>query len=545
MPDRRAFLRAALAAGAGAGLAACTGRDAPAGTSPAGTATSQASARPPASAGPTGSPTSPRPGGAATPADWAALARGLSGRLVRPGDAGYDTARRLYSPRYDQVRPAAVAYCAGPADVRECLSFAVRFGVPVTPRSGGHSYAGWSTGTGLVLDVTPMRAVSVAAGTATVGAGARLVDVYAGLAPAGVTIPAGSCPTVGIAGLTLGGGLGVVARAYGLTSDNLVGAEVVTAAGRVLACGAGREPELFWACQGGGGGNFGVATSFRFRTRPAPDVTLFFLSWRWSAAAAVVAGWQRWAPTAPDPLWSTCKLLAGGGRAEPTAFAAGAYLGSRSGLQPLLDRLVGLVGADPAGHSLRTLPYLQAMLAEAGCSGRSVAQCHLAGSGHLAGPGSGGQLGRESEAAASHFIDQPVPAEGLAALVRGVADRGRLSGGGEGGVSLDAMGGALNRVDPGATAFVHRNALFVAQLTTTWADPASPAAVAAQQRWLRGFHATVGRYGNGEAYQNYVDPDLTGWRQAYYGRNYPRLVRVKATYDPAGVFRLPQGVPPS
>jgi FAD/FMN-containing dehydrogenase len=539
VPDRRAFLRAA-AVTAGAGLVGCSGRAAtPTGTPAAGPSRTPTSSRTPTPTGSTGSPAQAGTGRAPTPADWTALGRGLAGRLVRPADADYDLARRLYSPRYDQVRPAAVAYCAGPADVRECLAFAARFGVPVTPRSGGHSYAGWSTGTGLVLDVTPMHAVSVGAGTATVGAGTRLVDVYAGLAAAGVTIPAGSCPTVGIAGLTLGGGLGVVARAYGLTSDNLVAAEVVTAAGRVLECGPGREPELFWACRGGGGGNFGVVTSFRFRTRPAPDVTLFYLSWPWSAAAAVVSGWQRWAPTAPDPLWSTCKLLAGGGRRGPTAFAAGAYLGSRSALQPLLDRLVGLVGADPTGHSLRSLPYLQAMLAEAGCSGRSVAQCHLAG------PGAGGTLGRESEAAASHFVDRPLPADGLAALVSAVAARGRLSGGGEGGISLDAMGGAMNRVDPGATAFVHRNALFVAQLTTTWADTASPAAVAAQQRWLRGFHGTVGRFGNGEAYQNYVDPDLAGWRRAYYGRNYSRLVRVKATYDPTRLFRLPQGVPPA
>jgi hypothetical protein len=251
----------------------------------------------------------------------------------------------------------------------------------------------------------------------------------------------------------------------------------------------------------------------------------------------VVDGWQRWAPAAPDPLWSTCKLLAGGGRAAPTAFAAGAYLGSRGGLQPLLDALVGRVGTDPTGMSVRTLGYLPAMLAEAGCAGLTATQCHLPA------PAAGGRLRPESEAAASHFVGRLVPADGLAAMVRGVAARGGLGGGGEGGISLDALGGAVNRVPPAATAFVHRDSLFLAQLTTTWAAGASAAAVAAQQRWLAGFHAALAPYGNGEAYQNYVDPTLAGWRRAYYGRNYERLVRVKAAHDPGSLFRLPQGIP--
>jgi hypothetical protein len=178
------------------------------------------------------------------------------------------------------------------------------------------------------------------------------------------------------------------------------------------------------------------------------------------------------------------------------------------------------------------------MLAEAGCSGRTLAECHLPWQ------APGGRLARESLAAGSHFVGRPLPADGIAVLVRAAEQRGRLPGGGEGGVSLDALGGAINRVAPDATAFVHRDALFLAQLTTTWASGASAGSVSRQRDWLGGFQAALRPYGNGEAYQNYADPELADWRRAYYGSNYARLVRVKARYDPGSLFHPAQGIPP-
>jgi hypothetical protein len=226
--DRRGFL----------GVSALSLLDAATGCAPGGTG---AQSRSPA---PAPSGTSAGAGGAATrtpiaartrpaPADWSALREGLAGRLIRPGDAAYDSARRLYNPRFDGIRPGGVAYCANPSDVAECLAFARRTGVPVAARSGGHSYAGWSSGSGLIVDVARMNGVRASSGRAVIGAGAQLIDVYDRLAARGVGIPAGSCPTVGIAGLTLGGGLGVVARKYGLTCDVLESVRIVTADGKI------------------------------------------------------------------------------------------------------------------------------------------------------------------------------------------------------------------------------------------------------------------------------------------------------------------------
>jgi FAD/FMN-containing dehydrogenase len=248
------------------------------------------------------------------PVTLEALGRALDGRLVLPSNARYASSRLVYDLRYETERPLAVAYCASPLDVARCLQFTRQHKIAPIPRSGGHSYGGYSTGSGLVIDVSAMNRTSFDAtnGTALVGAGISLIDLYAACAAAGALIPGGSCPTVGIAGLTLGGGVGVLGRKYGLTCDNVREVEIVTADGQLLRCNEQSHADLYWACRGGGGRNFGVVTTFAFATHPIAELSLFTIDWPWSRASDVLGSWQRWMAAAPDELWSNCQLLSAG-----------------------------------------------------------------------------------------------------------------------------------------------------------------------------------------------------------------------------------------
>jgi FAD/FMN-containing dehydrogenase len=532
---RRAFLRLTAAAGGAGLLSSCSPGSA---TSAAGATASGAASSSAAMAHSAARAAAPRVTGSPSPADWTALGHDLSGRLVRPGDAAYTVSKRLFDPRFDSLHPAGVAYCRNSRDVATCLAFVRKFGVPVAARCGGHSYAGWSSTTGLIVDVTSMAGVNVSGSTATVGAGTHLIDFYNGLAAHGRAVPGGSCPTVGIAGLTLGGGIGVVSRAYGLTSDNVKSLQMVTADGQVRTCNASTNADLFWACRGGGGGNFGVVTSFTFTTHPAGEIVLFFLSWPWSQAARVISAWQSWAPHAPDALWSNLHLAAAPGGSVPTIEVGGTYLGNISAASTQLNKLYAAVGSHPSSPFMETTSWLHAMLVEAGCASLTVNQCHLPTQ------TPGGQLSRASEYAKSDFFTTPLNSHGIGTLLSGVETFQRAGGapGASGGIAFDALGGAVNRVAPGATAFVHRNALFQAQYTTTWPVGSAPAAVSRQHAWQQSFWQSMRPYASGQAYQNYIDPALINWRQAYYGANYTRLTQVKAHYDPDRVFTFPQAV---
>ena len=478
-----------------------------------------------------------------TPLDaaaWSTLSSSLSGRLVLPSSPSYASARLLYDPRFDDINPAAVALCASAGDVQRCVEFARHHGIPPIPRSGGHSYGGYSTGTGLVVDVTPMSTVSVnvavpgsANRSAVVGAGTRLVDLYDQLSQAGVLVPGGSCPTVGIAGLALGGGVGVLGRKYGLTCDAMESVEIVTADGRVLVCDSTRHPDLYWACRGGGGGNFGVVTSFTFRAEPIPELALFTLDWPWAAARDVLGAWLSWQHAGPDELWSNCQLSAGG--AGTLVRTAGMFVGSVGSLASLVASLVVAVGSQPSYRFVGPEQYLHAMLVEAGCESLDVAQCHLPTQTPA------GVLGRAGSVASSAYVSTPPPSSGIDAFVQSVDDLRQTLPGLGGGLVFDAYGGAINAVKPGATAFLHRNA--ICGIEASVATGAGASAVNDGRTWLAHLATTVARYVDGSAYQNYIDPTLANWQQAYYGSNLGRLVSVKASYDPDDVFRFAQSIP--
>ncbi|MFE3036109.1 FAD-binding oxidoreductase [Streptomyces canus] len=468
----------------------------------------------------------------AAAANWNALAHDLDGPLVRPGEANWATARQLYNTRFDSLRPAAVAYVAHADDIRTTLAYARAHGVRVAIRNGGHSYAGWSSGNNrLIVDVSELNRVRASGGTAVVGAGAKLIDVYRALTAKGVTIPAGSCPTVGVSGLVLGGGHGVASRAYGLTCDSLTQATLITADGKQLTANASTNTDLFWALRGAGNGNFGVVTELHFKTHPAPQGVTAYATWPWSKAAAVVRAWQEWGPGQPDEIWSSCHLENGG---SPSVAVAAFSMGTYGELQNTLDRLADRVGSPARSVSLRRHSYESAMEAYAGCSSFSTeAKCHLPGSTPNRDPR--GALGRETYAARSDFFDRSLSAAGVQTLLRQVA----AVRGGSGSIALTALGGAVNRVPPTATAFVHRRSRMLAQYIASWRAGTTGTAV---QSWLTGAHDAMKPYASGAAYQNYTDPTLRDWRKAYYGEAATKLAKVKKEYDPQGFFTFPQAL---
>jgi FAD/FMN-containing dehydrogenase len=459
-------------------------------------------------------------------ADWSALAASLDGDLVRPQDRTFGTDARLYNTRYDDLRPAAVAYVSGTDDVRACLDFARRTATPPAIRSGGHSYAGWSSGNGrLVVDVSRLDSIRLDGTEAVVGAGVKLIDLYSTLGAHGRTVPGGSCPSVGVSGLTLGGGHGVMSRSMGLTCDNLRAATLVTADGTVHEVSADAEPDVFWALRGAGNGNFGVVTSLTFTTHPVPEeVVTGYLTWPWSRAADVVRAWQVWGPEQPDHIWSALHLDCTVGQA-PAVSVAMLSSGSQADLAAAADRLASSAGAAAASVSLHPHDYVDAMFDYAGCSGLSAAQCHLAPQ---------GTLGRETYTARSDFYDQPLPAGGIDTLLAQVRPLANRSGGGAGSIALTALGGAVNRVSPTATAFVHRRSRVLAQYLASDALSSTD--------WLATTYASLRRYASGAAYQNYTDPALKDWRTAYYGANASRLTALKRTLDPARLFDFPQAL---
>jgi FAD/FMN-containing dehydrogenase len=456
------------------------------------------------------------------------LARGLRGDVVRPGNAGYNQARLLFDTRFDGVKPQAVVFCESLADVQSTVRWARRHAVRIVPRSGGHSYGGYSTTTGVVVDVSRLKGIALDRhGHAAIGAGARMIDVYAHLAPFGRTVPAGSCPTVGIAGLALGGGVGFASRKFGLTCDNLLEATVVLADGSAVVCNASRHPDLYWVLRGGGGGNFGIVTRLVFRTHPVGQVATYSLEWPWSDAKEVVQAWQRLAPHAPDAFFSVLNLNAVvGGR--PRVTSAGQFLGTEDQLRTVVKPLADAGTA--TRFTVSSHGYLDAQRIWAGCSGTTIAECHLPPQGNL---------GRSTFKGKSSYANRQLSPAGIDTMIRQIEAR-LNTGSGSGIILLDSYGGAINRVKKGATAFVHRDALFSLQYLAYWDRSA---AAAPNLRWLAAFYAAMGPYVSPFAYQNYIDPDLRNWPQAYYGANLDRLITVKQRYDPQNVFRSRQSIP--
>jgi FAD/FMN-containing dehydrogenase len=292
----------------------------------------------------------------------------------------------------------------------------------------------------------------------------------------------------------------------------------VTADGRILKCDRDRHGDLFWASRGGGGGNFGIVTRFRFRTHRVSRASYFIIIWPWSAREAVVRRFQNWAPHAPDGVGAICRLATG--LHSPTLEVFGQYLGPERTLRMLLESLMR--GLPRANVEIGTESWLDLQHRWAGCLGKGLASCR--------------EFRPVGFSAASDYVDRPLSSEAIATMGRWIE---RRQGAG-GALLFDAYGGAINRVRVSATAFAHRNMLGSFQYFSSWRTPDAEGSTRA---WIRGFRRAMRPFVSGSAYQNYIDSELRDWQHAYYGPNLDRLIRIKGRYDPHNLFRFAQSIP--
>jgi FAD/FMN-containing dehydrogenase len=437
----------------------------------------------------------------------------------------YPAATIISATRYMGIRPAGIAVCVSPQDAATCVTWARENGAPFAVRSGGHSYAGFSTSDGLVIDVKGMRSVRVdaATGMATIAGGANNADIGAGLNAYGVYVPGGRCPTVGVSGLTLGGGWGFSCRHLGMTCDSLVSTEVVTASGDIVTASELENADLFWAVRGAGGGNFGVHSSFTFRVVPADEVTVFRLAWSGGDAAALVDAILRMQLHAPRELG--LRLAVTSQSRLPLSQPApldvniiGLYWGSLPELEELLAPVERVQTVDTRSVERLRFPAAREFLAATTPSGAYQVK--------------------------SGFIQGTLPAQGLATMLRwigampGVPSRAQESTG-----AIFCWGGKVNDLPPDANAFVHRGADFLFKCEALWEAEDDPDVIAANLEWLEGYYAAMQPYLSGGAYQNFPDRGLADWQHAYYGENFPRLVEIKRQWDPDNLFRFEQSIP--
>jgi FAD/FMN-containing dehydrogenase len=461
---------------------------------------------------------------------WETLDAAISGEVILPGAPEYATASQALNARFDGQRPRAVVRCGNAEDVVEALRFAARHAMPVATRGGGHCFGGRSSTDGVLVEVTPMQFVEVSGETVTIGGGSRLGEVYRALLEHGSVIPGGSCPSVGIAGLTLGGGLGIIGRKHGLTSDSLLGVQIVLADGRVLACDEHHHEDLFWALRGGGPGNFGVVTELTFRTLPAPGATNFHLSWPFSEAARAIEAWQTWAPSGPDELAASLVIGAGPKVEEPpTVELFGVLLGTASDADGLLEEVVARVGSDPTSTFREEMTFRETVRywgerashdrVEGDPPERELRGCRFI---------------------RSEFFRRGLPADVIGALLESLQHDRREGQSRE--LDFSPWGGAYNRVPPDATAFVHRDDRYWLKHAAEVDAGASDAEKEAAHDWAARSWGLVHPSGTGRVFPNFPDPDLEDWPRAYFGENLARLRQVKTRYDPQGLFRFRQSL---
>ncbi len=451
-----------------------------------------------------------------------ALGRDLDGRATTPGEAGYDDARTVWNAMIDR-RPGAIVHCRSKADVERALAFAAEHKLLTAIKGGGHNIAGNAVcDGGLVLDLSAMKTVTVdaEAKTARVEAGAQLADVDAATQAHGLALPLGINSTTGIAGLTLGGGYGWLSRKFGLTIDSLEGADIVTPDGRSRRASAAENPELFWAIRGGGG-NFGVVTSFDFRLHSVgPEVLSGLVVHPFAESGRLLREFRRLAAEMPDELtvWSAMR------QAPPLPFLPEEWHGKE-----ILIFAACYAGDMAEGE--KALAPLRAL-------GKPIADVI---SPH---PYVGWQQGFDpmlTPGARNYW-----KSHNFAQIEDGLIDVlteavGRLPTP-ECEIFIAQLGGATKSTDPAATAFAHRGANYLMNVHTRWRDAADDTRCIA---WARELFDRTSRFATGGVYVNFMPEDETGRVKSAFGASYDRLARVKAEVDPGNLLRMNMNIRPA
>jgi FAD/FMN-containing dehydrogenase len=436
--------------------------------------------------------------------------------FLKPSDPQYADYLPAANKRA-QLSPALRAVCKTEHAVAVMVDWVQANNQSFAVRSGGHSYEGFSQSANVVIDLRGLKTIAIDAtsGLVTVGAGVSLYKIYQALAARGLALPAGSCPTVGISGHVMGGGHGLLARSHGLTCDTLRQATIVDSQGQPQQASATSNPDLYWACRGGGGGSFGIATQFTMSTFHLANALVFGVSWKLSQAhaAKIFAAWQAWAPSAPSTITSIMKLgPAGNGKISMRCI--GQSVGTESALRKQLKTIIGLETPSSA-LKIQSLGFLDAIK-------------------HFAGP-----LDYESVymKAKSDYVLSPLSATAIQALLAAVA---AVPVGGIA-VLCDAYGGKISNVAATDTAFPRRSGTqYCIQYYSSWTHAADTPAHLAQ---VANVYAAMRPYMPGASYVNYCDLDLPDFANAYWGANLARLSAIKKACDPGNVFRHAQSVP--
>jgi FAD/FMN-containing dehydrogenase len=434
----------------------------------------------------------------------------LKGRLIVPGDAEYNSARRVWNWRYDE-HPAMIARCAGTDDVRRSVEFARKQHLLAAIRSGGHSFPGYSScDGGLVIDLSRMKRVQVdpAKHIARAEPGILIAEFDNAVAPSGLSASMGACPDVGIGGLTLGGGNGFLETVYGTACDNLISVDLVTADGESGRANANERPDLYWAMRGAGA-NFGVATALEYKLYPVTTIMFGSLEYRPSQVRDVLRFLRDSAPHAPDELGLIIDVP--GQFGESGAELTVAYVGDAKQGEPLIKQIRD--ATKPLSGAIQSTPYKDTVGTEAP---------------------SGGPFASHRRAGFFPSIADPV----IDAVVESVATRpSKWSK-----LTFYFVHGARCRIAPTATAYSLRQVGFECWIQAYWTESA---AAAKSIEWVNKFWERTAALSNGRVYVNYLEDEGDERVRAAYGPNYDRLVTVKNKYDPANFFRLNQNIRPT